>query len=81
MKKKVYQHPMMHIVMIQQAQLLSGSGKVSDVKGNSGLGYGGSGSGPPKLQRKKTSRTRKIGNVLELQGFLFGRMMIRPKLV
>ncbi len=46
MKKKVYQHPMMHIVMIQQAQLLSGSGKVSDVKGNSGLGYGGGGSGP-----------------------------------
>ena len=46
MKKKVYQHPMMHIVTIQQAQLLSGSGKVSDVKSNSGLGYGGSGSGP-----------------------------------
>ena len=46
MKKKVYQHPMMHIVMIQQAQLLSGSGKVSDVKSNSGLGYGGNGSGP-----------------------------------
>jgi len=54
MKKKVYQHPMMHSVMIQQAQLLSGSGdgkaKVTGIttKGtdDDGFKWGGGGSGP-----------------------------------
>ena len=49
MKKKVYQHPMMHIVMIQQAQLICASGdgkKVEKLDSNVDFTYGGGSSNP-----------------------------------
>ena len=49
MKKKVYQHPMMHIVTIQQAQLICASGdgkKVEKLDSNVDFIIGGGGDGP-----------------------------------
>ena len=51
MNKKDYQKPEMRVVKIQQqAHLLSGSGVNNVDGGDTGIGYGGGGSGPAKAR-------------------------------